>query len=150
VSVVLVLGYPVSANRYWRSFVPYGARRAVTTLSVAAKQYKQHVQVACLRAGLKPQEGPVWVDIKLYPKRPGEWADRARKDPDGWEYSVRCIDLDNARKVLNDSLKNLAFADDKWIRRDSGEIMKPDEHGARLVVTITPIIKQRIAPELAL
>jgi crossover junction endodeoxyribonuclease RusA len=62
---------------------------------------------------------------------------------------VQCIDLDNARKVLYDALKDVAFGDDKWVRADSAERMEPDEHGARVVVTITPIAK-REAPQSSL
>lgn len=154
-SVTLVLPYPISANRYWASrAVPLqgkGKRKAmaITYVTDEAKQYKTDVAKLCVIAGIRsPILGRVQVDIQLYPNRPQDWAKRARKDPDGWADTVQCIDLDNARKVLNDALKNIAFEDDKWIKRDSGEICEPDEHGARVVVTITPLRKQAIAPDL--
>lgn len=150
VSVRLVLPYPVSANRYWRSFVPRGASRAITCVSDEAKAYKRDVLKLALTAGVTPIRGRVRVVIELYPHRPLDWSKRARKDPDGWADSVQCLDLDNARKVLNDALKNIAFEDDKWIKQDAGSICEPDEHGARVVVTITPIVRLAVAPELFL
>lgn len=147
--IVLVLPYPVSSNRYWRSFVPRGASRAITYVSDEAKAYKQAVQLIAVAKGIRtPLKGRVRVDIRLFPNRPKDWVKRTQKDPNGWWDSVQCIDLDNARKVLNDALKNVVFEDDKWIKQDSGEICEPDEHGARVLVTITPIIRQKIAPEL--
>jgi crossover junction endodeoxyribonuclease RusA len=148
-SIRLVLGYPISANRYWRSFVPRGASRAIVCVSDEAKAYKQDVaRLAALAGVRKPITGRVRVDIELYPHRPQDWAKRARKDPDGWADTVQCLDLDNARKVLNDALKGIAFEDDKWIKADGGQVCEPDEHGARVVVTITPIVRQAIAPRL--
>ena len=139
--ITLVLPWPVSANRYWRSFVPRGHQRAIVTLSDEAKAYKQEVGWLAKAAGVrKPIPGRVSVDVRLYPLRPADWAKRAAKDPAGWDDTVRCIDLDNARKVLYDALKGVAFEDDKWVRRDSAERMEPDGE-ARVVVTV-----RRIAP----
>jgi crossover junction endodeoxyribonuclease RusA len=78
------------------------------------------------------------VDIQLYPKRPQDWAKRAAKDPDNWDDTVQCIDLDNARKILYDALKGIAFTDDGRVFEDTGKRMEPDGE-ARVVVTITPI-----------
>jgi crossover junction endodeoxyribonuclease RusA len=139
--ITLVLPWPVSANRYWRSFVPRGHQRAIVTLSDEAKAYKQEVGWLAKKAGVrKPITGRVAVDVRLYPMRPADWAKRAAKDPAGWDDTVRCIDLDNARKVLYDALKGVAFEDDRWVRRDSAERMEPDGE-ARVVVTV-----RRIAP----
>lgn len=141
--ITLVLPWPVSANRYWRSFVPRGHQRAIVTLSDEAKAYKQEVGWLAKAAGVrKPITGRVAVDVQLYPMRPADWAKRAAKDPAGWDDTVRCIDLDNARKVLYDALKGVAFEDDKWVRKDSAERMEPDGE-ARVVVTvrrITPVV----------
>lgn len=140
--IVLTLPYPVSANRYWRSFVPRGHQRAIVTLSDEAKAYKEHVNLLAWQQGVRaPMLGRVRVHIALYPHRPLDWAKRARKDPD-WADGVQCLDLDNCRKVLFDSLKDVAFEDDKWVHADSAERMEPDEHGARVVVTIMPIPKR--------
>jgi len=139
--ITLVLPWPVSANRYWRSFVPRGHQRAIVTLSDEAKAYKQEVGWLAKAAGVrKPIPGRVSVDVRLYPLRPADWAKRAAKDPLCWDDTVRCIDLDNARKVLYDALKGVAFEDDKWVRKDSAERMEPDGD-ARVVVTV-----RRIAP----
>lgn len=142
-TITLTLPWPVSANRYWRSFVPRGHKRAIVTLSDEAKAYKEVVNLKAWQQGVRaPIEGRVRVDIALYPHRPLDWAKRARKDPEGWADSVQCIDLDNARKVLYDALKGVAFDDDKWVHADGGQRMEPDEHGARVVVTITALPKR--------
>lgn len=154
-AVTLRLPYPISANDYWSSRVARskktGKNIVLTYVTTEAAAYKKEVGWMAKAAGIHaPMQGPVQVHIRVFPQRPLDWAKRAQKDPDGWTDSIRCIDLDNARKVLYDALKGIAFEDDKWIKRDSGEICEPDEHGARVEVTIRPIIKPKIAPELPL
>ena len=64
--ITLVLPWPVSANRYWRSFVPRGHQRAIVTLSDEAKAYKQEVGWLAKAAGVKsPFQGRVAVSLKL-------------------------------------------------------------------------------------
>ena len=144
----LVLPPPISANLYWRSFVPKGGRRAIVVVSDEAKAYRRDVHKLALTAGVRPIAGRVALTVRMYPARPLDWAKRSRKDPDSWADSVRSIDLDNCLKVLLDALKNIAFADDAWVRRIDAERMEPDEHGARVVVTISPIVREAIAPQL--
>lgn len=148
VTIRLVLPYPISANRYWRSYVPKGWNRALVVPSDEARQYKADVHWLAKKAGvMKPMAGPVEVTLELYPHRPQDWAKRAKVDPLWWDMTVQCIDLDNARKVLWDALKGVAFVDDKWIRKDPGEIMVPDGE-ARVVVTVAPY--QRAHPQAGL
>jgi crossover junction endodeoxyribonuclease RusA len=135
--IELVLPYPISANRYWRP-VRIGAHITIVPTS-DAKAYKRQVEAATRAAGIAaPLQGRVTVSIRLYPQRPQDWQRRARLDPIGWADSVRCIDLDNARKVLYDALKGVAFEDDSRVWRDSGERMEPDGE-ARVVVRIAQI-----------
>lgn len=134
--IELTLPYPVSANLYWRSFVPKGHRRAIVTLSDEAKAYKAEVHWLAKSAGIRtPLLGRVEVGVKLFPQRPLDWARRAGKNPLAWDDDVRCIDLDNANKVLLDALKGVAIEDDKWVRRLVAERMEPDGE-ARVIVTI--------------
>lgn len=148
--IVLTLPYPVSANRYWRSFVPRGHQRAIVTLSDEAKAYKTEVQWLCKQAGVRsPIAGRVAIAVQLYPNRPQDWAKRAAKDPASWDDTVQCLDLDNANKVLMDALKGIAIDDDKWVRRIVSERMEPDERGARVVVRITPMASV-VVPQLDL
>lgn len=135
--ITLTLPYPISANRYWKSF-PLGGR-TMTAPSHEAKQYKKTVALLAMAAGVRaPITGRVQIDIKLYPHRPLDWQKRMKRDGAAWDDTVQCLDLDNARKVLYDSLKGVAIEDDKWVRRDTGERMEPDGE-ARVVVTITPL-----------
>lgn len=147
--ITLTLPYPVSANVYWRSFVPRGHSRAIVTLSDEAKAYKSSVGRLVRASGvLQPIAGRVAITVRLYPARPQDWARRARKDPAGWDDDVRCIDLDNANKVLLDSLKGWAIEDDRWVRRIVSERMEPDGE-ARVVVTIEQLARAPL-PQLDL
>lgn len=141
--IVLTLPYPISANVYWRSRVM--GKRSMTYVSKEAEEYRSQVNLLCWQAGIRePLQGRVAIALQLYPQRPLDWAKRARKDPAGWDDGVRCIDLDNANKVLLDSLKGVAIEDDKWVRRLMSERMEPDGD-ARVVVCITPLA---VAPSL--
>jgi crossover junction endodeoxyribonuclease RusA len=116
-----------------------GLQGTGTTLSAEAKAYKNEVAWLAKQAGvLKPISGRVAVSYKLFPNRPQDWAKRAAKDPLGWDDTVQCIDLDNAQKVLMDSLKGVVIEDDKWVRRIVADRAEPDGEG-RLVVTIEAI-----------
>lgn len=139
--IELTLPYPISANRYWRSFVPRGHARAIVTLSDEAKAYKEQVNLLAWQQGVRePLEGRLQVEIDLYPYRPLDWAKRARKSPEFWDDTVQCLDLDNANKVLLDSLKGVALVDDKWVRRITSQRMEPDGEG-RVVIRISQMPK---------
>lgn len=145
--ITLTLPYPISANRYWNSF-PLG-KRIMTAPSGEAKKYKTAVAKLALAAGVRePITGRVQIDIQLFPNRPQDWQKRQRANGAEWDDTVRCIDLDNANKVLLDSLKNVAIEDDKWVRVLRSERMEPDEHGERVVVTITALSVEQ--PQVAI
>lgn len=120
----LILPYPVSSNRYWRSFSYLDKvtrkPRAVVVLSQEAKTYKAEAGWRAKAAGLRaPLSGPVEVRAVLYPR------DR------------RLIDLDNALKVALDALNGIAYEDDKQVCKITAERRAP--HGeARLEVEILP------------
>lgn len=140
--ISLVLPYPISANRYWRSLVPRGHQRAIVTLSDEAKAYKAEVALLARVAGVRTAlAGRIALGIQLYPARPLDWAKRAQKNPLGWDDDVRSIDLDNALKVLIDSIKDVVIEDDKWVRRIEAERMEPDANGARVVLTVAPMAR---------
>ena len=144
----LELPYPISANRYWRTFVLKGTQRAITAPSKEAELYKRDVRRACRAAGIEePLQGRVRIGIELYPHRPQDAAKRIARDPLGWDDTVQCIDLDNANKVLLDSLKGRAIVDDKWVYELSSRRMEPDGE-ARVVVTIEPIVRVEVQPQL--
>nr|WP_277399042.1 RusA family crossover junction endodeoxyribonuclease [Achromobacter xylosoxidans] len=48
------------------------------------------------------------------------------------------MDLGNVQKVVRDSLKDVVFQDDAWVREISARRAEPDEFGARLVAVVTP------------
>lgn len=137
--IQITLPYPLSANRYWRTYMPKGFKAPVTTVSPEAKAYKTQIEWLCKAAGIRePIIGRVHVDIKLYPKRPQDYAKRMRQDPGGWDDTVQCLDLDNVNKVLFDALKGIAIEDDRWVRRLTSERMEPDGE-ARVIIRISKI-----------
>jgi crossover junction endodeoxyribonuclease RusA len=137
--ISLVLPYPVSANRYWRTYMPRGFKAPVTVLSAEAKTYKAQASALALFAGIsQPIPGRVEIHARLYPKRPQDWQKRARISPDAWGDTVQCLDLDNALKVTIDALKGIAFDDDDQVHRIIAERMDPDGD-ARIEIRITPI-----------
>lgn len=142
--IALSLPYPLSANRYWRTYMPKGFKAPVTTLSQEAKAYKAEVQWRCKAAGIrKPIMGRVQVEIRLYPKRPQDAEKRIRKAPESWDDTVLCVDLDNAHKVLFDALKGVAFEDDRWVRKIISERMEPDGE-ARVEVVVREVEPVRV------
>lgn len=147
--ITLILPYPISANRYWQSFVPPGAKRALVHLSTDAKAYKRTIAKICAGVGIvTPLTGRVSIEVDLYPHRPLDFKARQRKHGAAWDDTVQCIDLDNANKVLLDSLKGVAFEDDAWVRRLVSQRMEPDDEGERVVVRIEQL--QVAQPQLAL
>lgn len=137
--ITLTLPYPISANLYWRTRVVN--RVAMTYVSKEAKAYKTEVAWRARAAGVRtPILGRVAVSYVLYPKRPQDWQKRAQKDPLGWDDDVRCIDLDNAQKVLFDALKGVVIEDDRWVRRIEAARFEPDGD-ARIVVCVEPIVQ---------
>lgn len=169
--MTVTLPYPPTANLYWRTRVLFPKMETMaatykaggvsalydllkkqtfvnTYLSAEGKAFKEAVMWLLHSAGVRePIKGRVQVDLQLWPKRPLDWATRARKDP-LWADTVQRIDLDNSRKALYDALKGIAFGDDKCVWKDSGEVMEPDGRDACLVVTITPLVK--VNPQEAL
>lgn len=141
---MLTLPYPISANRYWttRVVVPKATKKpmAVTHPSTEAQHYREEVGWRCKAAGIRePLAGRVRIGVQLFPHRPQDWAKRAARNPETWDDDVRCIDLDNANKVLLDALKGIAIEDDRWVREIHSQRMEPDGE-ARVVVTITPLV----------
>lgn len=138
--IVLTLPYPVSANRYWRTYMPKGFAAPVTTLSSDAKAYKAEVKRRAIDAGVcSPIAGRVSVTVQLYPHRPLDFRKRMRDHGAAWDDTVQCLDLDNAQKVLFDSIKGVVIDDDKWIRRIVSERMEPDDGEARVVIMVEAI-----------
>jgi len=149
--VKLILPYPISANLYWRTVVAKGAQFANTYVSPDAVRYKRQVKIAAYDQGMRePIKGRVSVAVELYPHRPVDWQKRARASPMDWDDDVRCIDLDNALKVLLDALRKIAYTDDAWVRRIAAERMEPDHEGERVIVTVEPIVRVSPQPPLFL
>lgn len=143
-SSVIVLTLPVlSANKYWR---PVRIGQHITIVPTKeAKEYKKEVKRIAEAAGIKsPIEGRVKIEYLLYPHRPLDWMARQRKLGELWDDpdSLRCIDLGNANKVMEDALKGTVIVDDKWTWRLFGYRCEPDALGERLVVKVTKILRK--------
>lgn len=126
--VSLKLPYPISANRYWRKVPMKGKRgnREIIIVSDEGVAYKNEVGWRLKAYGLQqPIQGRVMVGVQLYPARPQDADKRIARDPLTWDDTVRCIDLDNSRKVLYDALKGIAFVDDNKVFADWAVRMEP-------------------------
>lgn len=114
----LELPYPPSANKYWRtckgSSKPY--------VSNEAKKYKKLVWKLSLAAGVRKTSGAVELKVGLQPKR----------NKDG-TASKTCIDLDNCLKITLDALNDVAYIDDKQVKRLVVEYLPPVPDGGLLV-----------------
>lgn len=149
--IEILLPYPLSANRYWQSFVPKGATRAIVHLSNEAKEFKRNVAGLVWAAGIRePIPGRIRVSVRVYPHRPQDWRTRQRKHGACWDDTVQCIDLDNASKVLLDAMKGTVFVDDAWVRELTLQRMEPDAKGSRTVVRIQPIPTEQLQQGLDL
>lgn len=145
--LTLVLPYPLSANRLWRTAVR--GKHAVTYVSAEGKAYKADVERICRAAGVRePIKGRCTFEVWLFPNRPQDWQKRMRLHGANWDDTVASIDLDNANKVLLDALKGVAIEDDKWVRQIVARRMEPDQHGARVIVRITAINVEQPQMEL--
>lgn len=149
--ITLTLPYPISANRYWatRIIKLRGATKptAMTYVTKEAQAFKDYVQKLARAQGVtNPFNGRVAISYTLHPHCPLDAHRRAKRDPLGWEDTVQCIDLDNAQKVLLDSLKGVVIDDDKWVREISAKRGTPVE-GGKLVVTISQIAQVMAAQE---
>ena len=109
---ILRLGYPVSANRYWRTC------RGRTYRSSEAEQYKASAKAIATAADLVAIEGPAAVSITLHPKLTKRGV-----------ASLARIDLDNCIKVTLDALNGIAYRDDSQIVRLIVEIGPPTSGG---------------------
>lgn len=150
----LTLPPAISANRYWatRIVTPRGGKPFVSTyVTPEAKQYRESVAWLLKAKGIRqPMPGRVQLDILMYPHRPQDFKKRMRDMGDDWDTTVQRIDADNCIKVVADSLKDLAFGDDKCISRVTCEVMEPDGRGACVVVTISPYVRAGRAEQLTI
>jgi len=112
----LELPYPVSANRYWRSFVPKGWTRAVVHLSDEAKRYKRDVGWLAKQAGYhQPTRRPIALHLTLVPR------------------NGVVMDLGNCLKIAEDALQGIVYENDKQVRSIAIEYGEPDGKGALIV-----------------
>ncbi len=109
---ILRLAYPVSANRYWRTF------RGRTIRSSEADAYKAAARVVAERFGVVEIQGPVSVSIALLPKLTKRGL-----------ASLTRMDLDNCIKVTLDALNGVAYFDDAQVVNLSARIGPAVEGG---------------------
>ena len=107
----LALPYPISANRYWRSFSikrkGSNAYSSIVTVSDEAKAYKSQVGWIARAAGMrKPSENPMELRLTLCPRR----------NKDGSASAV-VLDLSNCLKVAEDALQGVVYVNDKQVKK---------------------------------
>jgi len=114
----LRLPYPVSANRYWRTY------RNITVRSEEANAYRWSVIYAAEKAKSERVESNkhVCINIVLLPKLTKK----------GEASKVR-LDLDNCIKVVLDALIGIAYEDDRQVVKLVAEIGRPVAAGGLTV-----------------
>jgi crossover junction endodeoxyribonuclease RusA len=105
----LTLPYPISTNRYWRSFAHSKTKRVVTVVSKEAQAFKEKCGWIARANGVRqPLQGDIAIGLELVPK------------------NRICLDLDNAIKVTLDSLQGIAYENDSQIVRIAAEKCAPE------------------------
>jgi crossover junction endodeoxyribonuclease RusA len=136
--MMLMLPYPISTNRYWRTF------RGRTVRSSEALEYKDAVQEIAHEAGLTMRTGCVRVEMILHPALPKDWMKRERRDP-SWVLGVRRIDLDNAQKVCLDALQGIAYENDRQVTNLSIVLGHAVPNGSLAVNIKTDLVWEKVA-----
>lgn len=127
---MMLLPYPISANRYWRNF------RGRMIRSKEAEAYRGEVQEIAAECLTECLQGCTSVRLVLHPRMPKDWARRLKKDPHAVLTLAR-VDLDNACKVALDALQGIAFNNDRQITSLSIRLGHPVEGGG-LSVRVAP------------
>lgn len=99
-SVVVVLPYPPSANRYLR----HTARGTYRTAE--ANEYRTKAGWLAKAAGARLTAGPVDLTVTLHPKLTAKG-----------RASGTVLDLSNCLKVAEDALQGIAFENDRQVKR---------------------------------
>lgn len=129
IAAKLELPYPISSNRYWRSFAyidrATGKPRSVTVPSDEAKAYKEAVGWIAKSAGFKEPTTKL-IEIASVTLCP-------RKNKDGSPSGV-VLDLGNCWKVAEDALQGIVYVNDRQIRRIRNvEYGPPSDEGALII-----------------
>lgn len=103
----LILPYPPSANRYWRH------ARGRTFVSSHAIAYRADAMRLAKQSSAQLLLAPISLSLVLHPVWSASWEKRRRVDPHG--HSCRCLDIDNAQKVLLDALQGIIYVNDNQI-----------------------------------
>jgi len=110
--IEIELNYPPSANRYWRCF----RNRMVPSKDAVA--FKAHVKSTVGASEYNLTHDDVLVIIELLPKLTAKG-----------EASKTCIDIDNALKVVLDSLQGIIYENDKQVKKIIAEYGYPVVNG---------------------
>ena len=121
--ITLRLPPAVSANRYWRSFVPKGGTRAIVTRSPEAKQFIAECGWIARAHGCRPTSKPIDLHIVLIPK------------------NGVVMDLGNCEKIVSDALQGIVYDNDKQIKRILLEYGNADGKGG-LIVRIAEFVPE--------
>jgi crossover junction endodeoxyribonuclease RusA len=106
--MTFTLPFPVSANRYWRTF------RNRVVKSDEARKYQDAAGWLAKAAGVQEIDGSVGLELRIYrPQRRG--------------------DLDNRIKVLLDAMQGILYADDGQVS-EIHAYLDDDKHAPRVEV----------------
>jgi crossover junction endodeoxyribonuclease RusA len=105
--MIIKVGYPISTNRYYRTF------RNITTISKEGRLFKEEVRL--VNHKIKPVANDIMLDITLHPKMTKAKVSKKGVVKEGVMYKV-VIDLDNCLKCILDSLIGVVYHDDKQVK----------------------------------
>ena len=105
---LVMLPYPISANRYFRNF------RGRMVVSSEALEYKKQVVWTFNALGIEPVWSDVALTMKLHPKLTTKG-----------KASRTLIDLDNCIKVCLDALQGVLYVNDKQVKKLTAEVGEP-------------------------
>jgi crossover junction endodeoxyribonuclease RusA len=145
--IQMQLPYPISVNRYLGERVVAGKSGqrpfVIHYLTADAKDFKHEINRIARHAGVTPIVGPIEYELDIVPQLPQDWHARAKSDPWWWDMSVRCIDIDNAVKVLLDALNGVAWTDDSWICRSTQQRAVPESESC-CILRVRPFARSSL------
>lgn len=98
-----------SVGGFTRLYTPAKTRSEEAGVAMIAK--------AAMR-GMKPLEGPLWLDIVIVQRPPASWS---KKKAAAANWIIQKPDFSNQQKLLEDAINGIVFVDDSQIAKVSAE-----------------------------
>lgn len=110
-----------------------GFPRAYTPAATRTEEKLVGTLARAAMRGIKPLEGPIWLDIAIVQRPPPSWS---KKKTQAANWITQKPDCDNVLKLVSDSLNEIVYADDAQIAKISAERVWRLSGDERVEVTI--------------